>query len=388
MRAQVPDLRRTSTKAALIFLAPTVVVAAASWWYYGYPLPNTAVAKLTSSISVVERIQYGVAYWRDSFVYFDPVPVALLAASAAMALVVRSGRALAWAGGGMMHAAYVVWIGGDFMAGRFTHTAMLLSICGLGFALAEIPRHPARRLFERAVRCGAMVSFAGVLVWGGVGAWAMVSSGAEFRNAKFFGSGLLADEKGFYARYHHWSNFLPLLVASEQVRWVRSKDFSDAASPLVLCGNLGAAGMFFGPRVHIIDLCGLSDAFLARLPPVKSAEWRAGHDVRLLPEGYYESILEGRNRLVDPSLRSLLDTVWLGIRANLTEPERIHAASDLWRRQASANREAEEAWDRMLVARSLALAGRAREDIVQSNRVSIQGRDPASVIRLSLTPVR
>lgn len=387
MRAQTPDLLRTSTKAALLFIAPTLAVVVGSWWYYGYPLPNTAVAKLSSSISVVERIQYGFAYWRDSSVYFDPVPFALLVGALAMALVARSGRALAWAGGGVMHAAYVVWVGGDFMAGRFTHTALLFSLCGLGIALAEIRHHAGWGRLVHAARAMAMVAFAAILIWGGTGAWVVISEGADFRNQEFFGAGLLADEKGFYTRYHHWSNIVPLLIVNERMRWGADARVPGSPTPLVVCGGLGSAGMFVGPVPHVVDLCGLSDAFLARLPPVKGQEWRAGHGERSMPQGYYESLIHGRNLLTDETLRPLLDAVWGATRAPLSGSERFSAAATLWQYRSIMDRAQDRARGRSLAERSAMQILQARDEVLRQTKVSIPRRDPAYAIRLSLIPL-
>lgn len=383
-QAWEPELRRKTMWAALLLVSPTVVVLAASWWYYGYPLPNTAVAKLASSISDLERIQYGLAYWRDSFMHFDPVPLALLVVALPLAVLVRSARALAWAAGGLIHAIYVVWVGGDFMAGRFTHTAFLLSLCAFGFALSDLRGQAGFSVLARPAQAAAWVVLASALVWGGVGSWAEIRNGADFRNNKFFGSGLLADERGFYARYHHWSNFLPFLIASERMHWGATTHPGWTEMPLVTCGSMGAYGMISGPRVHIVDLCGLSDAFLARLRPVREAEWRAGHDFRRIPDGYHESIVQGRNLLTDPKLRPLLDAVWLATRADLKEPARLSAASILLQRAPFEYRNAETGRERALAAESATRVMRARDNVVRQAKVLMPTADPILVLKLSL----
>jgi len=62
---------------------------------------------------------------------------------------------------------------------------------------------------------------------------------------------------------------------------------------------LGKPGYKKGPNVYVIDNFALSDPLLARLPV---AEWDIGHFSRDLPEGYYETLETGENKIVDPGL--------------------------------------------------------------------------------------
>lgn len=93
--------------------------------------------------------------------------------------------------------------------------------------------------------------------------------------------------------------------------------------------GLGYWGMRLGPTVHMIDLCALTDRFLALQTFVPSDEpprpgdevlysgpgWRIGHYGRTLPEGYVEAIMwRSPDRLKDPALRQELRQVWSQIR--------------------------------------------------------------------------
>src|SRR5438876_1054820 len=59
-------------------------------------------------------------------------------------------------------------------------------------------------------------------------------------------------------------------------------------------------GYSAGPKVHVIDVGGLGDPLLARLPCLQP--WRVGHFMRSLPSGYEETIATGTNRLADSRL--------------------------------------------------------------------------------------
>jgi arabinofuranosyltransferase len=87
--------------------------------YYGSAVPNTAYAKLAHGTSRTEVIAQGVSYlWTT--VTFDPPGTALAVLGIAAAL--RDGRRVMLACGVsvLLYVAYVVSVGGDFMAGRFT----------------------------------------------------------------------------------------------------------------------------------------------------------------------------------------------------------------------------------------------------------------------------
>jgi hypothetical protein len=87
--------------------------------YYGSAVPNTAYAKLAHGTSRLEVIAQGVSYlWTT--VTFDPPGTAL--AVLGMAAALRDGRRVMLACGVsvLLYVVYVVSVGGDFMAGRFT----------------------------------------------------------------------------------------------------------------------------------------------------------------------------------------------------------------------------------------------------------------------------
>jgi len=79
---------------------------------------------------------------------------------------------------------------------------------------------------------------------------------------------------------------------------------------------MGAAGLDFGPYVHLLDECALADPLLARLPAVFNPEWRTGHYRRMIPEGYRESLESSTNQLRDPNLHRFYDRLRLITRSD------------------------------------------------------------------------
>ena len=63
---------------------------------------------------------------------------------------------------------------------------------------------------------------------------------------------------------------------------------------------VGMFGYAAGPDLHVVDLFGLGDPLLARLPAM--APWRIGHFQRALPAGYIDTLRTGTNRIEEPAL--------------------------------------------------------------------------------------
>jgi arabinofuranosyltransferase len=91
---------------------------------------------------------------------------------------------------------------------------------------------------------------------------------------------------------------------------------------------IGYFGFAAGPDKHIIDCVALTDTLLARLPavrPPRMDQWKSGHFHRVLPEGYLESIMTGRNMVRDPDLNRYYEKVRSITRGPLFSWERFSA---------------------------------------------------------------
>ena len=67
---------------------------------------------------------------------------------------------------------------------------------------------------------------------------------------------------------------------------------------------VGLQAFAAGPKVHLIDRFALTEPLLARIPYEPSDKnWRIGHFLRALPDGYLETVQTGRNRVKDPCIR-------------------------------------------------------------------------------------
>jgi arabinofuranosyltransferase len=267
--------------------------------YYGFPFPNTAYSKIKTGIPEPELLQQGFLYLLDSL-HNDPLTLALIAAALVSPVAARVDWTMP-AGIGL-YVVYVVWVGGDFMSGRFLAAPFLCAVMHL--ARQEI------REFNFAW-AAAMV-----LVWmGGLA----VSPQPTFRTAAEYGadieraeaiaptgitderryyypqSGLLNARRGVPMPNHKWIDMGHELAASG------ARFFSTDAA--------GFIGYAAGPGVHFIDKYGLGDALLSRLPA--EVPWRIGHFRRRVPDGYEETVQARRNLIRDPGVAAYYDRLSL-----------------------------------------------------------------------------
>ena len=282
-------------------LSPLVVWELFSLIYYGRLVPNTALAKLNTGIPSSELIWQGLKYWAATFL-MDPVtPVLIvLGTIALLAFYGRPGRWMAL--GLMLHAIYLVRIGGDFMSGRFLTPPLIWIIAGL-VGLPAVARWRASWLLTvtaAILLAGAIFPPAPPLLTGpGFGA-----SPGEFGHFE------VADERQFY---YPQTGLLPSLGFAGPVTvhpWIeagRKLRVRRGDRRVVVAGNIGFFGYYAGPDLYIVDRNALADPLLAMLPARRP--WRIGHFTRDVPEGYVEGLERGENGVTDARIHALNDAI-------------------------------------------------------------------------------
>ena len=93
--------------------------------------------------------------------------------------------------------------------------------------------------------------------------------------------------------------------------------------PVAIRTTVGYYGYFAGPDTYVIDRCGLGDPLLARLPLDTTQEWRIGHNLREIPEGYLHTVAYGKNLIEDQDLAEYYDHLTLVISGDLFDWERL-----------------------------------------------------------------
>lgn len=295
---------RRALPVLLAGLAPFAAWIAFATFYYGNPLPVTAHAKaLATGIPAGELAVQGLRYTAD-FALRDPTAAAVLLLGLVW-LPTRSARAARpLLLGAALYSAYVIKVGGDFMAGRFFTAPVVLVLAVLAHRTASWT--PTRRWLA-----GGGLALLGLVP--GAPPWATTPAGAAAPPdlTQRWGIG---DERRVY------QGMLGLLspgrvtpvpgLMTAQLRAAGQRDPVVWVDPFV-----GVRGYLAGPQVHLVDPL-LCDPLLARLPNPPGAPWRVGHVQRRIPEGYLESLASGENRIHHPGLRRY----WQALRSATRDP--------------------------------------------------------------------
>lgn len=287
--------------------------------YFGFALPSTYYAKTNTTIPKSEIVVRGWDYLITSSIFDLAIPLTLVVALV-VCLLLGSSRSQVWMLGVGLYLLYIVWVGGDFMAGRFLLVPLVISLLVIG-----TDRWRESRIGIKARAIGFSV-LAGILVVATAPQALVVHSGLDAIVLDDPATGVI-DERGFYAQF---GRALDPLTDREIVRIYQPmalpdlEGFADnwtyvplapTGRVLVACGALGNAGLWAGPTVHLIDTCGLTDRFIAGIPFSPTGPWRIGHFERPMPEGYEEAVKTGDcARVVDGALRATLCQLWTVIR--------------------------------------------------------------------------
>lgn len=286
---------------------PLGVWFAFATFYYGNPLPNPAYAKLGSGLSHVDLAwQAGhYAWWT---VRHDPTTLPLIGIGLVSAFRRPTQGRTALAVGIGAYLAYIVWIGGDFMGGRFF-------TCPLWMSVILLIRAPLRTRTE--IRVSVLTAAISLM-----SPYSPLRSGPAYEKAPADHG--IVDERGYY-----WDDMG--LVTTAGSRWVPTHSFAregraarDVPPPqgVAVKSVIGLFGYYAGPDIHVLDRLALVDPLLSRMPIDPEQEWRVGHYRRTIPEGYLGSLRHDDNRIEDPELAARYDRIRTVTRGPLLSPAR------------------------------------------------------------------
>ena len=281
--------------------------------YYGFPFPNTAYAKIATGAPALEVVRQGLFYLLNS-ICADPLTLVVVCSAVVWAFLAREWRQCLAAGGVLLYIAYVIWIGGDFMSGRFLAAPLMAAVCVV--ATLRTPPAPVAWLACLPV----------VLLLGFAAPYPTLLADVNYgkgRTDRWDPRGI-ADERAYY----YQDTGLLLACRNKQMPthvWAQEgRRLRDHRTPTLVFGAVGMRGYFAGPRHYIIDRFALGDPLLARLPlGGPDAPWRIGHFNRTPPPGYVESVTEGHNRFSDKRLAEYYDRLCTIIRGPIFSWDRF-----------------------------------------------------------------
>jgi arabinofuranosyltransferase len=270
---------KKTLRALVLGWSPWLCWLVFSLFYYGFLVPNTAFAKLNTGITQVASVKQGLIYLGHT-VAWDPTSILILLAGAFAAVAGVSSRERLFALGALLHLAYVVRIGGDFMAGRFLTMAILVSVC-------LIARHPGLMSTRTAA------AFAVPLVV----ALFLLKDAESWPTSTDYKLDGIADERAFYRKSAS-------LMASKRGQRMpnhvfvqRGKEMAKKGVKVQVIGPAGYLGFAAGPSVQLLDVWGLVDPLMARLPAQDPKHFRIGHFNRRVPKGYKQTLKTGECKM-------------------------------------------------------------------------------------------
>jgi arabinofuranosyltransferase len=303
--------RGRAVRALAIGGAPSALWLAFSLCYFGFLLPNSYYAKVGIDA------EPGVLWWLGQYyltrsLHQDPITLVLCGAGFLVGLT--NGRTFAASAGIALYITYIASVGGDFLGFRFLASPFMVAVIVLVDRLSAW-----RWLIEPR--------------WYLVPAAALIYSLAVPASPlRAFRDAPREPEAAFYHPASALSRWRPG-VAFPFARFLEVESPSHcvalrAPTPTVAVWGDGLNGFCRGPLVHLIDPHGVTDPLLARLSIPVAGRFRPGHVFRPLPEGYVESLAEGRNLVADPSLAAFHGNLRTIVSGPLWTRERWRA---IWR---------------------------------------------------------
>lgn len=301
-----PQLARTL---ALGF-APLIAWEIFSLVYYGFLVPNTAFAKLHTGVPERELLAQGLRYLQESAMH-DPLTLATIVTSIAVAAF-GSSAARALALGQLVYLFYIVWVGGDFMSGRFLTPPFFVAVAQLVAAAIEL---------KIAWRLVAVTMVVGL---GFVAQVPNIESGSAFgRNyayEDFFG---VTDERRYYFQRTGFLRGNDALASPELIDADLAQRMLAAGQRVAMREMVGMFGYAAGSDFYVVDPFALGDPLLARLPA--DGPWRIGHFHRTPPAGYIPTLRSRTNEIANPGIAAYYNELTLITRGTLFSGERFRA---------------------------------------------------------------
>ena len=290
---------------------PLIMWLSFSLLYYGFIFPNTAYAKLHTGVPEKLLVRQGAAYF-ISLLDFDPVTLLVIVLGIGVTLLSRNIQKWALAIGIGLYLGYIIYIGGDFMDGRFFTAPFLLAVILISQSDIVASWQTLALSLGALIIVGLMSPHPSLL-----------SNGSYGKDVDIFDVRGVADERAFYypttglLRYcrdcklpgHKWVN-----------DGLAAKESEQYAIPVE---SIGFIGFYAGSKKYITDASGLADPLLARLPIPDKNEWRIGHFRRKWPDGYIETLASGVNQIKDSQLAEFYDHLTVITREPIFDRQRL-----------------------------------------------------------------
>jgi arabinofuranosyltransferase len=311
---QSPTKTKTLLMLGLGFL-PLILWELFSLFYYGFPFPNTAYAKINTGIPTSHLVRQGFFYYQNSL-HMDPVTLLTIFAVCLAVLVGKNAKHKTIIAGVVIYMLYTVYIGGDFMSGRYFSAPLLACV-----ALLSTMDFTSPKVYSLAVALVLVIGIAPIFVTPerspsfGVGdpsGHRIYIDAHEISDERIVYTGL-----GFFERLKKRS---APSTGYARDNWIYQPD---QPAQVKVVGPLGMNSMTMGPNFHMIDMNSLADPLMTRMPLYDVDKWRIGHFRHIIPKGYLDSLKFGQNLIENENVARYYDKLSFVIKGDLWSWQRI-----------------------------------------------------------------
>jgi arabinofuranosyltransferase len=311
---QSPNKGKTLVTLGLGFL-PLILWELFSIFYYGFPFPNTAYAKINTGIPTSSLIRQGIYYYLNSL-RMDPITLLTIFAVCGVGLVNKNTRHRLVVAGILIYLLYTVYIGGDFMSGRYFSTPLLACV-----ALLSTMEFKSSKVYAFAVGFVLLIGIAPIFVIPERAPSFGVND--ESGHRVYIDEHEISDERIVYTGLGFFERLKKKSAPSTgyaRDNWVY---LDEKPVKVKLVGPLGMNSMTMGPNFHIIDHNSLADPLMTRMPLYDVNKWRIGHFRHIIPNGYMETLKAGENLIEDENIALYYDKLSFVVRGDLWSWQRI-----------------------------------------------------------------
>ncbi len=178
-----------------------------------------------------------------------------------------------------LYVCWVIQVGGDFMRGRFLVSVLTGSLLAGALSLAEQIQTPSLRRDLELLGVGGVIAMLFI-------AWLKIAEPPIPADLSQLG---VINERKFWEIPCSLSTCLKNGEILVDPAAVQARQFADSCGGVTVHRfSTGIFGYFAGPKVKVIDLLGMTDSYIARLPKesLVSPTPRPGHPLKRIPLAY------------------------------------------------------------------------------------------------------
>lgn len=276
--------------------------------YYGYLFPNTAYAKLAHGVSRMVIIRQGITYLYHSIIN-DTLTILVIVLGIIIPILHKDNRKmLPISIGTLLYLCYTIWIGGDFMSGRFFTIPFLTSFIVVVNAMKKTDSSSIIGVIAIMLFLGLALPFNTFTL--DIKEITYASTNVDDERYYFFpGMSLVTRYQNHMQPEFKWKD--------------QGLEYIDSGIDVTHARAIGLFGYYAGPDIYIIDGHGLADPLLSHLHSEQTSTYMSGHIVKDLPDGYRDSLPSNLNQISDPNIREYYEKVRIITRGDIFDWERF-----------------------------------------------------------------